>query len=429
MISPSAQPQEWKWWVQTLLTPLGLIVTVILVFVNKNIEDKHNAQRYEQAVISSYISNMTSVLEQKPLLSEDSSNNMPAILSHRSIVQAKTPHVLFLLKDKDRRQAVIEFLRHSKLGFRSRTLLADKKVVLGFNLVVSQCINQFLEAYNKKSYSLSNPYTNILSGIDFTRIEGIDLSENDLTGIQLIKVKMNGANLRSAILNNAMLSSAILSRANLAKVYLFNTDLENAYLRDVNLNNAIIVDTKLQGAVLIRADLEEVNSNKSTSISPNVNFECADLTSASLQKADFSKSNFKGAKLERANLIGANLSKADFKGANLRSASLIKSNLSSSRLEDADLSMINFKLTDLTNANLKNANLSWAINLRKDQIKSACYWEYATYFSKWVGGEWVKDEYKNENFIDKLTQHKPSDPRKMLDCRRWKNLEDLIYAE
>lgn len=93
-----------------------------------------------------------------------------------------------------------------------------------------------------------------------------------------------------------------------------------------------------------------------------------DLRGANLSCASLSKADLRGANLISANLSWANLRKADLRAANLRGA-----NLSWANLKGADLNCTYLGKTDLKGANLGGANLGGA-DLREADLKGANLW-------------------------------------------------------
>ena len=162
------------------------------------------------------------------------------------VVQTKTSNVLFALSDQFRRQAIIEFLRESQLGFITRNSKNDEKVN---NIDDQEDDNLF-----KKS--------KILYGMALTRTKGIDLSGNDLSFIQLYNGKLNGAILKNAQLSQSMLSNASLIGANLSGASLFKTNLEDAILRGANLKDADLTGANLKGAIFDLGNNDNLNKTQ-----------------------------------------------------------------------------------------------------------------------------------------------------------------------
>jgi hypothetical protein len=90
------------------------------------------------------------------------------------------------------------------------------------------------------------------------------------------------------------------------------------------------------------------------------NLSGANLSGASLGRADLSRANLNGANLRDANLSRANLNGAYLNGADLRDANLSRANLSGADLIGTDLSRANLNGADLINADLSHSNLNAA---------------------------------------------------------------------
>lgn len=149
------------------------------------------------------------------------------------VVQTKTSNVLFMLSHQSRRQAVIEFLRESQLGFIPRNSTGDGE-----------------------NDNLNNFKRDILSGMALVRSEGINLSGNDLGLIQLKEGKLSGANLKGASLSKSTLSKGVLTEADFTEAYLIQTQLNEAELIKANLTEANLTEANLKGATLTGANLK-----------------------------------------------------------------------------------------------------------------------------------------------------------------------------
>ena len=128
---------------------------------------------------------------------------------------------------------------------------------------------------------------------------GIDLSETTHKG----QVFLDGVDLSEANLSNAHLSGADLSRASLSEAILSNAHLSGAFLYGADLSRAYALSAHLSGAFLYGADLSLAN------------FSVADFSSADLSLANLSSAGLSGANFSAANLSLANLSRANLSGA------------------------------------------------------------------------------------------------------------------
>ena len=137
------------------------------------------------------------------------------------------------------------------------------------------------------------------------------------------------------------------------------------------------------------------------------------LIGISLTEADLS-----GANLALAILSGADLSGATLSSAYLKNARLFKAKLSEAFLIGTDLSGADLREADLTGAKLEGANLRKAdltgAEYFREQIKSACFWQQATY---------LEDKNANKRFIEELKKDSASDPKEPVDCSLWEHLE------
>jgi uncharacterized protein YjbI with pentapeptide repeats len=136
-----------------------------------------------------------------------------------------------------------------------------------------------------------------------------------------------------------------LSNANLSGATLARANLIRAYLIGANLSRA-----NLSRAYLIGARLGDANLS-------NANLSWADLREANLYKANLSEAYLWDANLGRANLGGADLRRASLVRADLRLSNLSWANLSEARLDDARLVAANLSGAYLTRANLSGALL------------------------------------------------------------------------
>ena len=137
------------------------------------------------------------------------------------------------------------------------------------------------------------------------------------------------------------------------------------------------------------------------------------LAEADLSGADLALAILSGADLSGADLSGATLSSAYLKNARLFKVKLSEAFLIGTDLREADLREANLRGAKLEGANLRKADLTGAEYFR-EQIKSACFWQQATYL-----------EYKNANkrFIEELKKDSASDPKEPVDCSLWEHLE------
>ena len=211
-------------------------------------------------------------------------------------------------------------------------------------------------------------------------LNGVDLSEANLTGAILIDVQLKRANLKGANLSGANLTGANLVQADLSGAELHGIILERANLSGANLDGADLSGADLTEATLTRIDFRNVNLNAVVLNSATLigaELWGTDLKGAQLVGADIRGSNLVGANLSGASIgnqlkkLGANLSGADMRGvrligANLAYANLTGADLSRAKMRGAILSgtiMAGVTLTkaDLREAEIVGTNLSGAV--------------------------------------------------------------------
>ncbi len=208
----------------------------------------HNQILQVQQEILEQTSKISTIVEKIKDIDHDRKSEVDSYLLEEAqiVVQTKTSNVLFSLRDQVRRQAIIEFLRESQLGFIPRSSTGNEEVN---NIDDEEDDNLF-----KKS--------EILSGMALTRSKGIDLTGNDLSFIQLKEGKLNGAILKNAQLSQSMLSNASLIGANLSGASLFNTNLEGAILRGANLKDANLTGANLKDAIFDLRNKDDLNKTQ-----------------------------------------------------------------------------------------------------------------------------------------------------------------------
>ncbi|MEM7064516.1 MAG: pentapeptide repeat-containing protein [Cyanobacteria bacterium P01_B01_bin.77] len=127
----------------------------------------------------------------------------------------------------------------------------------------------------------------------------------DLTNLEFDRKNLQGVNLSQANLTGANLAGVDLWKANLVLADLTNADLSRARLRDANLIRANLSGASLQEVNLLGANLND-----------------SQLRNVDFNKADLSLAHFQGANLDGANLIQANVIETDFRFANLSRSNL-----------------------------------------------------------------------------------------------------------
>ena len=166
----------------------------------------------------------------------------------------------------------------------------------------------------------------------------------------------------------ANLAGYDLSGADLSEASLGRANLSGADLSEANLGRANLSEADLDGANLSEADLGRANLS-------GASLRGADLSGADLSGADLDEANLSGANLGMANLRGADLSEGDLDGANLSEADLSGANLRGAIFDGANLSGASLGRANLRGAYLRGAYLSGAdldgANLRGADLRGA----------------------------------------------------------
>ena len=148
---------------------------------------------------------------------------------------------------------------------------------------------------------------------------------------------------------------------------------------------------------------------------------CSSMTEA-LETLVQAQKSLKLFYLDHANLEAANLSPADLDRANLSHANLKAANLSHANLYRTNLSHANLEAANLKSANLDRALLINTKNVTPTQLKLACNWSTAFYQGHFDDeySEWIIDHQANQQFINQLQLARDSEPKKPVDCSKWK---------
>lgn len=123
---------------------------------------------------------------------------------------------------------------------------------------------------------------------------GLNLAQ-DLAGAKLLGTNLNGLD---------------LSEANLSRVYLRGAELCDVDFSSANLQQANFGGADLSGAYLSDANLEGANFHRAS-------LALANLSGANLTGADFTEANLRNANLSDTQLKGANFTGADLTGAGM----------------------------------------------------------------------------------------------------------------
>ncbi len=151
-------------------------------------------------------------------------------------------------------------------------------------------------------------------------LQGIGLTNNDLTGWDFSNQDLTGAALTNATLTNGTLAAANLTNASLA----------GAELSNVNMTGATVVGADFGGATGL------TNSQLYTTASYQaLNLQGISLAVNDLSGGNFAWQNLSNAVFSNATLTGANFSNANLTGAALDGAILANANLRFANLQDA----------------------------------------------------------------------------------------------
>jgi uncharacterized protein YjbI with pentapeptide repeats len=223
----------------------------------------------------------------------------------------------------------------------------------------------------------------------------LNLSFSNLKEANLNEGNFKGANFNDSCLLKVDFQDAILNSANLERAFLTQASLMGADLRETKLRLADFTEANLRKANLYKADLNQAKLKEVGFLEANLSFTNlikANLTQASLYGANLEKAFLMESVLHEAVLMGANLTEANFTGANLSGAKL-----GGAKFVGASLNLVNLKQADFTPSD----RYGKVQNLTPQQVKSACFWEEATY---------------DEEFSKQLESSPPS---KGLDCSIW----------
>lgn len=267
------------------------------------------------------------------------------------------------------------------------------------------------QLYSTASYQQKNLQGIVLSNNDLT---GWDLSGQDLTGADLGSTTLSGVNLQEAIVNGIDLgyttllgftkeqlySTASYQQRNLRGVLLSINDLTGWDLSGQDLSNAglvggVLTDANLAGAIvagaafgnavvngLTQAQLYSTASYQQRQLH-GIDLNGSDLSGWHLSGQDLTGVNFTQAKLIGTNLAGSNLTntviwfaslpEANLAGSNLTDAFMARSILVSANLAGAKLTNVVLEGSLLTGADLTAADLrgTTGSNLNGADVRNA----------------------------------------------------------
>jgi uncharacterized protein YjbI with pentapeptide repeats/class 3 adenylate cyclase len=232
--------------------------------------------------------------------------------------------------------------------------------------------------------------------LDGVELQGLNLSECDLSKVSLRSARINHCNFKHADLilvnlqfsdlqnndfSNAKLiatnfahcdlSGSLLYQANLLTANTREARLENIDFRGHDISGLILRDVSLAGSNLEDQKLARVDLT-------NANLSGANLRGADLSNAQLSGACFSNANLENTSLTGAQLKSAMLAGVNLRRMDLSKVDFTSADLSECDLREANLSKSKLANAYLNGAKL-WNANTANWVISNIhcthCFWD------------------------------------------------------
>jgi len=213
--------------------------------------------------------------------------------------------------------------------------------------------------------------------LDEEEMEGLDLSNVDLSGASMKKAGLGRANLAGARLAGVDLSRANLEGADLSGAILAGANLTDARLRGARLAGCDLTGATLDGALFTRADLSGTKAagarGKGTSFS-GARLERADFEGAVFEATDFVGAAMAGARFVKAGLAGCDFNAAsgemsDFTGADLSDAQFSEGarfagarfemiRAAGSQWEGADLTGCVFRASQLTRSSFESAVLT-----------------------------------------------------------------------
>ena len=192
------------------------------------------------------------------------------------------------------------------------------------------------------------------------RLDGVDLSNVDLSGALFRGASLVGTNLKASKLFHADFSDASLKNADLAGATLVLADFTGADLSEANLagtRDASETEFGQNKRGPCFKDAYLVGANLSSSWCMASDFDGANLQGADFRDALLEQANFAGNNMSGLNMSGANLVDAKLHGSILVETCLLGAKLKGADLRNANLSHANVQLANLTSANLENCKL------------------------------------------------------------------------
>jgi uncharacterized protein YjbI with pentapeptide repeats len=284
----------------------------------------------------------------------------------------------------------------------------------------------YIPRYMIENYKADQNHSNKDKNIEKELILGYGARTN------LKKRNLRYADLNGCILTRADLSHSQLQESNLQKVHFQGADLSHTDLR-----NAILTDTKLDETMFVEANLTGANLIRATS-KREVYFSDSDLTDADMNSAILESADFTKARLVRTNISHAKLTNANYTESNLTGASFRESKLNDINFYHAtaigiDFSYVTSNIPFNTIMNLAKKRGGIIINKDKSNTFPDKYY---------VDNNFTKDviviDYEDENERDLdfhrkriLNLNKDKKLRNILEgcCKRLKYLADTLSGQ
>ena len=261
---------------------------------------------------------------------------------------------------------------------------------------------------NKKNVSYNNDSYKILETLKKSREEKeeflVENSDDSYNIIQILKQAQQnkdksfvGILIRILVDTKNLPSKFDLSKLTISnKQYSLVMNLEGAEMIEADLTGATLDSANLtrsilKGAKMARASIKESNLTGATLMGAKMaraNLSESDLTRINLDDANLTNVNLIGATLDSANLTRSILKGAKMTRANLVDADLTGAKMARANLVDADLTGAKMTRANLTNVDLTGANLTGA-DLTETKLNDA----------KLIRTDLRKCILKNTNFL------------------------------
>ncbi|MEM7729442.1 MAG: pentapeptide repeat-containing protein [Pseudomonadota bacterium] len=165
-----------------------------------------------------------------------------------------------------------------------------------------------------------------------------DLSGKRMNGMTLKNADFSGSLFNNSNLSGGKLHGSDLSGAHFRRAMLYGVKGEQVIMRGAVLEDATLTDADLSHSTMRQANLHRAEMKRGRF--RDMDFQSANLMSASAPLVDFTRSNFDRARLDNADLSGATLDEGQFTGVRFGFADLSEASLNGTNLSDADLSHV-----------------------------------------------------------------------------------------